>query len=63
MTICIGDSGSPLVCNGDLFTKPFVAGIAMASDMFCRTGYLHNLHTEVAKYRKWIDNILNDKKV
>ena len=61
MTICIGDSGSPLVCSDNPFTKPFVAGIAVGAAEFCRTGHYYNVHTEVAKYRRWIDNILTDE--
>ena len=63
MSLCMGDSGSPLVCSDNLLKKPFVAGIAIGTGDFCRIGYHHNFYTEVAKYGKWIDNILNDKKV
>ena len=61
MTTCIGDSGSPLVCNGDSFHKPFVVGIVVGGDGYCKAGHDFNFYTEIGKYRKWIENIFNDK--
>ena len=58
MTGCLGDSGSPLVCKDDSLKKPFLAGILSGGDSKCETGYFFNIFTEIAKYRKWIDNIL-----
>ncbi|XP_065069293.1 chymotrypsin-like elastase family member 1 isoform X2 [Rhopilema esculentum] len=59
MTSCIGDSGSPLVCNGINMKTPVLAGIVIGGNYFCKTGKEYMMFTEVAKYRKWINHYLN----
>jgi len=58
MTSCLGDSGSPLICRDGSEVKPFIAGIVIGSEYYCRTGSQYMMFTEVAKYITWIDSHL-----
>ncbi|KAJ8686423.1 hypothetical protein QAD02_022217 [Eretmocerus hayati] len=51
---CSGDSGSPLVVNGSL------AGIFSWGDLRCNEGLNTGYFTDVAKYRKWIDDWVHE---
>ena len=60
MTSCIGDSGSPLVCNIKNLKQPLLVGIMIGGNRLCRTGKEYMMFTEVSKYRSWIDKNAED---
>lgn len=47
-SICRGDSGSPLVIDGQ------VSGVVSFSDYWCSTVNFPNIFTEVSPFRRWI---------
>ena len=58
MMSCVGDSGSPLTCLHGEDSKKVLAGIMLGGDGLCRTGHGYMMFTDVAKYRKWIDETI-----
>jgi len=60
MTSCIGDSGSPLVCNVKNQNQSLLVGIMIGGNRLCRTGKDYMMFTEVSKYRSWIDRNAKD---
>eukprot|EP00794_Sanderia_malayensis_P008281 gene8281-9165_t len=64
MTGCIGDSGSPLICQNATSPDEIVlAGIMIGGNSFCRTGTEYMTFTDVAKYHQWINKniIMNSR--
>ena len=50
---CIGDSGSPLVCNSRGGKR--LHGILLGGDPFCNHGSSYMIFTHIAKHRAWIN--------
>ncbi|XP_039896156.1 mast cell protease 1A-like isoform X5 [Simochromis diagramma] len=55
---CQGDSGGPLVCHG------FAVGVVSFNyNANCNYPSKPNVYTDISKYRKWIDEVLEKKKI
>uniref|UniRef100_A0A3P9BBN4 Peptidase S1 domain-containing protein n=1 Tax=Maylandia zebra TaxID=106582 RepID=A0A3P9BBN4_9CICH len=55
---CQGDSGGPLVCHG------FAVGVVSFNyNANCNYPNYPNVYTDISKYRKWIDEVLEKKEI